>query len=283
LLIGLSVATFTSSLAKPRYTLPGFPVPAPPATHIVFVSYPESLNEGHDLEHTPGLVEPEVIVWAYPLNPGGLPTSEATALFRQPHSHDCQTDSLHPSPTNQFLIIQYNCQHHLMLQLLNLENPDQNPPPQTDSHFLSWSPDGEWFIYRQPDNQAIYLAAVDGSEAQLLDLPVGTYDALFAPDGQNLVYAASSGLDLGSEIGALNLISGEITTWYQFPKQIISYPRSSPDGQHLAYILMPDSNIPFLVGELWLADTNGQPLTLLGEVDTGHGYPPVWLSDSTSG
>ncbi|NJN55906.1 MAG: hypothetical protein HC804_14870 [Anaerolineae bacterium] len=95
-----------------------------------------------------------------------------------------------------------------------------------------------------------------------------------------MVYAASSGLDLGSEIGALNLSSGKITVWQQFSEQIVSYPRWSPDGQHLAYILMPDSNIPFMAGELWLADGSGQPLALLDEVDTGHGYPPVWSSDS---
>jgi Tol biopolymer transport system component len=45
---------------------------------------------------------------------------------------------------------------------------------------------------------------------------------------------------------------------------------------------MADSNKPYTVGELWLADAAGQPLTLLGEADAGHGYPPVWSPDGLS-
>ena len=34
------------------------------------------------------------------------------------------------------------------------------------------------------------------------------------------------------------------------------------------------------VGELWLADIQGQPLKRLAEsLDTGHGYAPVWAPD----
>jgi len=279
-ILGIAVIGFSSSLAKPHYTLPGSPVPVPPATHITFVSYPQSLSEAQGLEDIKIPVEPEVTVLAYPLGPDGLPGGEATTLFSQPFSPLCQIHNLHPSPASQFLVIQYNCEDHLALQLLNLAN-GENPPEQADSHFLNWSADGEWFIYRNPEAEAIYLASAISGEEQLLDLPFGTYDVVFAPDGQTLVYAASNGLDLGSEIGSLNLSSGEVTIWQQFPEQIVSYPRWSPDGQHLAYILMPDSNIPFMVGELWLAGESGQPLTLLAEVDTGHGYPPVWSADST--
>jgi hypothetical protein len=293
-ILAIAVIGFTSILAIPRYTLPGTPVPVPLPTHLSFISYPEAGNELPGVDQTqsltetlPGVVqtvnltETEVAILAYPLGANGMPGDEATLLFSQPYSHDCQPYSLHPSPASQFLIIQFNCEAHLTLQLLNLEN-GENPPQQADSHFLNWSPDGEWFIYRKPDAEAIYLASAISDEEQLLDLPFGTYDVVFAPDGQTVVYAASSGLDLGSEIGSLNLTSGEVTIWQQFPEQIITYPRWSPDGQYLAYILMPDSNIPFMAGELWLADGSGQPLTLLDEVDTGHGYPPVWSSDSTT-
>lgn len=51
----------------------------------------------------------------------------------------------------------------------------------------------------------------------------------------------------------------------------------------MAYILMPDSNQPFTIGELWLADpTTGAPAQKLDSVDAGHGYPPAWSPDGQS-
>jgi hypothetical protein len=51
----------------------------------------------------------------------------------------------------------------------------------------------------------------------------------------------------------------------------------------VTYVLLPDTNIPFVIGELWLAEpTNGAPLTLLAEVDAGHGYSPIWSPDGSS-
>jgi dipeptidyl aminopeptidase/acylaminoacyl peptidase len=47
----------------------------------------------------------------------------------------------------------------------------------------------------------------------------------------------------------------------------------------LAYIRMPDSNIPFTVGELWVADGNAGNAVLLGAADAGHGYEPAWSPD----
>ncbi|NJN55905.1 MAG: hypothetical protein HC804_14865 [Anaerolineae bacterium] len=167
-------------LAQPRHTLPGAPVPVPPPTHLSFISYPEAgselpgVNQTHGLTETlPGVIqtETEVAIMAYPLGTDGIPGGEATVLFSQPYSHDCQPYSLHPSPTSQFLLIQFNCEAHLTLQLLNLEN-GENSPQQADSRFLNWSADGEWFIYRKPEAEAIYLASAISDEEQLLDLPL---------------------------------------------------------------------------------------------------------------
>lgn len=274
----LTVGLFVNWVATPTYPLPESAV-APPPTHLAFASYSEPMEAHTTPNPTNGQ---ETTIWAYPLGADDLPIDSPVAIFSQPDPPDCQTNSLHASPHTHFLIIQYNCHHGLSLQLLNLESPTENPPLQTDSYFLSWSLDGEWFVYRQPDARAIYLTSATNNQAALLDLPPGTYDVVFAPDGQNLVYAASNGLGWGSEIGSLNLLTGEQTQWHQFPEQVVSYPRWSPDGNHLAYILMPDSNIPFLMGELWLADANGQPLTQLTQVDSGHGFAPVWSSDSTT-
>ncbi len=63
------------------------------------------------------------------------------------------------------------------------------------------------------------------------------------------------------------------------PAHIIAYPRWSPTGDALAYIRMADSNIPFTVGELMLADGNGRNGQVIAPADAGHGYPPVWSPD----
>jgi len=42
---------------------------------------------------------------------------------------------------------------------------------------------------------------------------------------------------------------------------------------------MPDSNIPFTIGELWVLGSDGQNPTFLGNADAGHGYRPTWSPD----
>ncbi|MGB9872567.1 MAG: TolB family protein [Anaerolineae bacterium] len=42
---------------------------------------------------------------------------------------------------------------------------------------------------------------------------------------------------------------------------------------------MADSNVPFTVGELVLAEGNGRNERVIAPADAGHGYPPVWSPD----
>jgi Tol biopolymer transport system component len=65
----------------------------------------------------------------------------------------------------------------------------------------------------------------------------------------------------------------------QEPQHIIAYPRWSPGGEAIAYIRMMDSNVPFSVGELCLADGLGANQRCIAPADAGHGYPPVWSPD----
>lgn len=217
-----------------------------------------------------------------PLNANGrLSTQSPQTVHSQPEPSMCETDEAHGSPNGRYLILQYNCEANLFIRLLHLDKPNTTPAIFPRGYFLDWSPDGDWFLFRNIDDDQILLIPADGTAVQLLDLPFGTYGASFAPDGKHIVYAASKGLRFGSEIGTMDLVMGTAVQQRQFSQQIVAYPRWSPDGEQMAYILMPDSNIPYTAGKLWLADTTGEPTLLLdGRVDAGHGYPPAWSPDS---
>ncbi|MCZ7668625.1 MAG: hypothetical protein M5U34_16255 [Chloroflexi bacterium] len=192
----------------------------------------------------------------------------------------CQTEAAYGSGNGRYLILQYNCEANLFIQLQDLSNPDAEPIVYPRGYFLNWSPDSKGFLFRNIDEDQILYVPVDQTNALPFDLPFGTYDAAFAPNGQSLVYAINKGLGFGSEIGVIDLSSGQTVAQQKFPQQIVAYPQWAPDSTQLAYILMPDSNIPFTIGELWLADAAAAPIALLdAQVDAGHGYPPAWSPD----
>jgi Tol biopolymer transport system component len=237
--------------------------PPSPPTHFAFVTF---AGEG----------DSSVTLSAYPLLPNALPyPAQSEPLLDQPDSTLCQTDGVHTSPNGHHLIIQYNCHAGVFARLLNVQDANPQPLLLENGDFLDWSPDGSWFLYREGEDK-IWLMSVLDLERIRLDLPEGTYNATFTPDGERIVYAANEGLGFGSDLGVLNLADGSRVTWRHFADRIVAYPRWSPDGTQLAYILMEDSNVPYTVGELWLADATGQQLALLDTADAGHGFPPVW-------
>lgn len=203
-------------------------------------------------------------------------------LASQPEPPGCETDQLIASPNGRFLITQYNCHANTFFQLAELET-GAAPIVVSGSYFLNWSPDGNWLLYRNMDQNEVWLMTVNGKEQFLLDVPFGTYGASFTPDGQQVIYTASRGLGFGSEMGIVNLVDGRRTLWQTDPHHIFAYPSMAENGRQVAYILMPDSNIPFTTGELWLADTSGKAVSLLDDqADSGRGYPPVWTPDGST-
>lgn len=269
LVISLLAGLFTSQTTSQPLIPPGPAASSGPATHLIFVNFSDG-----------GGVTTQI----YPLNNNGMPElSQAASLYSQPDPPRCQTDAVSAAPTGSAYILQYNCEDTLFARLFHQSGNAFQKTLLPQGYFLDWSPDGNWFLFRDIETDQVWLIPVAGGDWQLLSLPRGSYTATFTPDGQNIVAAASDGLGFGSEISLLNLAEGKITPWQKFPDEIVAHPAWSPDGSHLAYVLLPDTNIPFVIGELWLADpAHGIPLTLLAMVDAGHGYPPRWSPDGNS-
>lgn len=286
-LLNLFIALFTAALifthlptptgkAVAPKSQPGAAAPmARPPSHLAFITYPTPLNG----EPTLDFMAQAVNTLVYPLTTNGLDASPTLTLFSQPDPTACETDQAIVSPNSQYLLLQYNCHADLFARLLQTGITNNDPVAYTRGYVLDWSPDGGWFLFRNIDDDTVFLIEAATLYQTLLDLPFGTYNATFTPDGQHVTYAASRGLGFGSELGTLNLSDGSRVVHQQQPRHIIAYPRWSPDGNTLVYILLADNNIPYTVGELWLADSQGQPLTLLAPADAGHGYAPVWHPD----
>ncbi|GIK56518.1 MAG: hypothetical protein BroJett015_21810 [Chloroflexota bacterium] len=245
---------------------------------MAFLTYP---GEGQDVNASLNSVP--VTLAAYPTDQNQqLNTTALHTLGSQPARAMCAADELTAAPNGRYLLIQYNCEAALFAILQNLATGAETNLAR--GYFLDWSPDGDWLLFRQTDNDEIWLIpAATGQGQPLPHLPSGTYNAAFHPLGQQVITAASRGLGFGSELSVYDLAGQSYTRWQTFPDQIAAFPRWSPDGARLAYILMPDSNRPFTVGELWLADpVTGAPTQLLDAIDAGHGYPPVWSPDGRS-
>ncbi|MCP5100200.1 MAG: hypothetical protein GY943_32005, partial [Chloroflexi bacterium] len=231
----------------------------------------------------------DVTIWAQPLLANGqIDRAKAPReLLREPDPPGCVTDSLYSAPDGRFLLIQYNCESTLFVRLLSITGEPLPPVTMPAAYFLDWSPAGDYLLLKDMDADQVILLATNEIKAnrrnrQVIDLPEGTYSAVFAPDGAQLHYAADRGLGFGTEHGIFDLAKNQLVARVEFPRHVIGTPRWSPDGDQLAYVQMPDSNIPFTVGELWLADENGSADTLLGEADAGHGYAPMWSPDGRS-
>lgn len=216
---------------------------------------------------------------AYPLDLNRIPGSNPQLLVSQPDPPFCQSDALHAAPNGRWLVVQSNCEDGLFARLVDTGR-QFSLLTLPRGYFLDWSADGNYFLFRDIDQDKVFLYQAFGGQPQVLNLPAGSYGATFTPDGQGIVYVSGRGLGFGSEMGLYERATNTLTVWQSQPDQIIAYPQFSADGQFLAYILLADNNIPFTVGQLWLADGQGQPLRLLAEeVDGGHGYPPRWSPD----
>ncbi len=195
----------------------------------------------------------------------------------------CSVFATHPAPDGRWIAVEAGCDvavFTLLYDVASGQTRPAEPAPRTESFFLNWQPKGEAYLLRVDpigEDRILLVNATDGSY-ETLPTPPFTYDATFTPDGR-LLYALSRGLGFGSAVWLMDADGQNREQLLVEPASVVAYPRWSPTGDALAYVRMPDSNVPFTVGELVLADAEGRNPRAVAPADAGHGYPPVWSPD----
>ena len=153
---------------------------------------------------------------------------------------------------------------------------------QTDARFLAWSADGRSLYLKTDTLGSPQTVRFDRIQNRLtaLDLPETVYDLAALPDGY-VIYSFTKGIGFGSETWLADADGLHPRPILFEPLEIIAYLRPAPDGSRIAFILMPDSQVPFTIGGLWVMNADGTNARFLAEADAGHGYAPAWSPDGT--
>jgi hypothetical protein len=193
----------------------------------------------------------------------------------------CRLGGVYPAPRGPLMALELRCAFGPAVLWLNVESGEVHQPiTNSDSHFLAWSPAGD-AVYLKIDSiksPRLVLQEVDGAQ-KTYDVPVLTYDLSPSPAGKEVVFALSRGLGLGSEMRLAQGSPAGARKILEDGSNYLSFARWSPDGEHVAFIKVPDSATPFTIGELWVMGKNGQGARMLAKADAGHGFPPAWSPD----
>jgi dipeptidyl aminopeptidase/acylaminoacyl peptidase len=189
-----------------------------------------------------------------------------------------------PAPLGPYLLIELDCPGGQTVLFFDTAAPDATLQPitTTDAHFLAWTSDGSAAYLRIDSlgNPRIIRAQVTGGRDELA-IDEYTYDLAAKPGSDDFLFTLSRGFGFGSEL-ALARQDGRVTTLLLAdPANYISFARFSPDGSQIALIKIPDSQIPFTVGELWVIGSDGSNPRKLADADAGHGYAANWSPDGT--
>jgi Tol biopolymer transport system component len=155
------------------------------------------------------------------------------------------------------------------------------PIDDSDSRFLAWTPDGKQVYLRMDTlgNPRIIRFTVADGRSETLTFPPTLYDLAVLPDGKSVLYSTTQGIGFGSEVWLAKPDGEPVRKVFTARQNIVAYLRPSPDGDQVAFILFPDSQVPFPNGELWVMDVNGENPRKLALADAGHGYAPAWSPD----
>lgn len=196
---------------------------------------------------------------------------------------NCGLFNIFPAPVGKFMLIELNCPNGQTVLFVDIESATVTQPvTDTDSHFLAWTRDGT-ATYLKIDSlgQARVVRASVDSNQDIIPITEFTYD--LAPSGTQgeFTFTFSRGMGQGSELWLAKRDGGVVEQLYADQYNYISFARWSPDESQIAFIKIPDSQIPFTVGELWVMDADGSNARKLADADAGHGYAANWSPDGT--
>jgi WD40 repeat protein len=201
---------------------------------------------------------------------------------------NCSLSGLFPSPQRDRLIAEFQCANGPAALLLDSATGTFTPlirEGDVDSHFLAWGADAAYLridSLGSPRIIKIDLARFPNPDFPMTDLPITsyTYDLSVAPSGLT-TFTFSRGFGFGSEIWSTRDGGNTVQLLLADSRNYLSFARWSPDGKRLAFIKIPDTQIPFTVGELWVMNADGSNPLRLAEADAGHGYAASWSPDGT--
>lgn len=193
----------------------------------------------------------------------------------------CGLNNTFPAPLGKYLLIELNCPNGQTILFLDTDSGSTTQPiTDSDSHFLAWTSDGK-AAYLKVDslgNSHIVRTAPDGAQT-FIPITAFTYDLASKPNSSDFTFTFSRGMGSGSEIWLAQRDGKIVKQLYADQYNYISFARFSPDGKQIAFIKIPDTQIPFTVGELWIMDSDGANPRKLADADAGHGYSANWSPD----
>src|SRR5258706_1180083 len=207
-------------------------------------------------------------------------SSDLKAIKEIPFSipPSCGLNNTFPAPLGKFLAIELNCPNGQTILFLDADSVSTTKPvTDTDSHFLAWTSDGK-AAYLKVDslgNSHIVRTAPDGTQA-FIPITAFTYDLASKPNSHDFTFTFSRGIGSGSELWLTQRDGKVVQQLYADKYNYISFACYSPDGKQIAFIKIPDTQIPFTVGELWIMNADGTNARKLANADAGHGYAANW-------
>ena len=195
----------------------------------------------------------------------------------------CEVRRVDAAPHGARLAIELGCAFGPAVLWLDVQTATvRQPITGSDSHFLAWAADGQSMFLRIDSINRPRLVRV-GLDDRLSQLPISelTYDLAPAPSGEELLFAFSRGMGLGSELWLARSNGASVKQLTTDPFNYLALTRWSPDGRRVTFLKIPDSATPFMLGELWMTDADGRNGRRLAKADAGHGFAPAWSPDGT--
>ena len=196
----------------------------------------------------------------------------------------CGVDNLFAPPQGTVLAIELNCSFGQAVVWLNTASGELTQPvTDSDSHFMAWTPDGA-AAYLKVDsvNRPHIIKAPIVGKPENVPITELTYDISPKPDSKSdFLFSFSRGMGLGSEMWLARFDGKVVEQVIADSHSYLSFARWSPDGSRIAFIKIPDSEVPFTVGELWVMQVDGSHARKLSDADAGHGFAEAWSPDGS--